>query len=87
MFGSSYVPERGEQGPWCWTPRGLVAEVMCGGGMPANLHISTFVVWQAVRVPETVPSPQLPGGYNSFLPFVMGGSAAFAASSEPKTDE
>jgi hypothetical protein len=55
--------------------------------MPANLHISTFVVWQAVRVPETVPSPQLPGGYHSFLPFVMGGSAAFAASSEPKTDE
>jgi hypothetical protein len=87
MFGSSYVPERGEQGPWCWTPRGLVAEVMCGGGMPANLHISTFVVWQAVRVPETVPSPQSPGGYNSFLPFIMGGSAAEAARSTPKTEE
>ncbi|MBU6351799.1 MAG: hypothetical protein KGS73_16805 [Chloroflexi bacterium] len=87
MFGSSYVPERGEQGPWCWTPRGLVAEVMCGGGMPANLHISTFVVWQAVRVPETVPSPQSPGGYNSFLPFVMGGSAASAARSTPKTEK
>ncbi len=87
MFGSSYVPERGEQGPWCWTPRGLVAEVMCGGGMPANLHISTFVVWQAVRVSETLPSPQPPGGYNSFLPFIMGGSAASAARSKPKTEE
>jgi len=59
MFGSSYVPERGEQGPWCWTPRGLPAEVMCGGGMPANMHISTFVVWQAMLVePEpTEPEP------------------------------
>ncbi|HAJ34786.1 MAG TPA: hypothetical protein DCL15_03695 [Chloroflexi bacterium] len=86
MFGSSYVPERGEQGPWCWTPRGLPAEVMCGGGMPANMHISTFVVWQAVRVaaqpnePPIEPTPQPPtpqppttGDHNIFLPFVSGG--------------
>jgi hypothetical protein len=45
---SSYVPERGEHGPWCWMPQGLPAEVMCGGGMPAKQHVSVFVVWQAV---------------------------------------
>lgn len=46
--GSSFVPERGEAGPWCWCPLGA-SEVMCGGGLPANRHISTFVVWQAVK--------------------------------------
>ncbi|MFO7633787.1 MAG: hypothetical protein R6W76_14680 [Caldilinea sp.] len=80
MFGSSYVPERGEHGPWCWTPRGLVAEVMCGGGMPANMHISTFVVWQAVRVEQLEPAPQPPtGDYNIFLPFISGAAQATPA--------
>ncbi|MCB0046151.1 MAG: M23 family metallopeptidase [Caldilineaceae bacterium] len=45
--GSSYVPERGERGPWCWAPEGA-AEVMCGGGLPARHHLSTFAVWQAM---------------------------------------
>lgn len=45
--GSSFSPERGESGPWCWTPAGR-AEVMIGGGLPNNHHISTFVVWQAI---------------------------------------
>jgi hypothetical protein len=48
MFGSSYVPQRGESGPWCWTIRDAAAEVVCGGGMPSNLHISIFAVWQMV---------------------------------------
>ena len=47
--GSSFVPERGEAGPWCWCPVGA-SEVVCGGGLPSNQHISTFVVWQAVNV-------------------------------------
>ena len=48
MAGSSYFdPDRGESGPWCWMPNGA-AEVMCGGGLPLNHHVSTFVVWQAV---------------------------------------
>lgn len=46
--GSSYVPERGESGPWCWTVGSGAGDVMVGGGLPANNHISTFVVWQAV---------------------------------------
>jgi hypothetical protein len=45
---SNFIPERGEQGPWCWAPTGA-AEVVCGGGMPAKQHVSFFVVWQAVR--------------------------------------
>ncbi len=64
--GSSFMPERGESGPWCWTTAGR-AEVMAGGGLPANQHISTFVIWQAVpaeigEAPPTVPvtPPQPP---------------------------
>lgn len=45
--GSSFAPDRGESGPWCWTPGGA-SEVICGGGLPHKHHISTFVVWQAV---------------------------------------
>ena len=45
---SSFAPDRGESGPWCWMPEGA-AEVVCGGGLPLNHHVSTFVVWQAVR--------------------------------------
>lgn len=46
---SSYVPERGEQGPWCWCPAGA-ADVVIGGGLPARQHVSIFAVWQAVRL-------------------------------------
>jgi len=62
--GSNYGPDRGESGPWCWTPQGLAAEVICGGGMPLNQHISFFAVWQAVPrttlltpTPSPTPSP------------------------------
>lgn len=43
-----FSPERNEQGPWCWSPEGA-ADVVVGGGMPNNLHVSFFVVWQAER--------------------------------------
>lgn len=49
--GSSFVPERNESGPWCWAPAGA-AEVISGGGLPANHHISFFAVWQAVPADE-----------------------------------
>lgn len=50
MFNSSsYILERGETGPWCWCPAGA-ADVVCGGGRPANLRVSIFAVWQAVRL-------------------------------------
>ena len=61
--GSSYVPERDEAGPWCWTlGEGAVgvAEVFCGGGLPANQHVSTFVVWQAVELVDSGEDSNLP---------------------------
>jgi hypothetical protein len=71
--GSSYVPERGETGPWCWTPFGLPAEVMCGGGMPAKQHISMFAVWQAV--PRSTSAPvtpvPVPGDNRIYMPGMM----------------
>jgi hypothetical protein len=71
--GSNYVPERGEMGPWCWTPQGLPAEVMCGGGMPAKQHISVFVVWQAVARGSDV-LPGLPeGDFKIFMPGIQRG--------------
>jgi hypothetical protein len=58
LFGSSvYAPERGEAGPWCWTPLGA-ADVLCGGGLPSGKAISTFVVWQATT--QATPSPEPP---------------------------
>lgn len=45
---NSYSPERGEGGAWCWCPRGA-ADVVVGGGMPNNWHVSWFAVWQAER--------------------------------------
>ncbi len=45
---SSFSPARGETGPWAWCPRGA-ADVIVGGGLPDNLHISWFVVWQAEK--------------------------------------
>ncbi len=45
---ASFVPERGESGPWCWCPPGA-SDVLVGGGLPARQHVSTFAVWQAVR--------------------------------------
>ncbi len=70
MYGSNFYPESGQQGPWCWTPAGA-SEVVVGGGMPANHHVSFFVVWQAVQAGETLP---LPEGFNVFIPWVHGES-------------
>ncbi|MBV7335674.1 hypothetical protein KFU94_47000 [Chloroflexi bacterium TSY] len=61
--GSSFVPERNEAGPWCWAPEGA-SDVVCGGGLPANQHISTFAVWQAVRRQDLVTDEDQIGGDN-----------------------
>ena len=69
---SNYVPERGESGPWCWTPFGLPAEVVCGGGMPAKNHVSVFAVWQAVpRGDVGVPPAPVTGDFRIYLPGIM----------------
>ncbi len=43
---NSFSPERGEHGAWCWCPQGA-SDVVVGGGLPNNRHISFFAVWQA----------------------------------------
>ena len=53
---SSFSPERGEQGAWCWCPDGA-SDVAVGGGMPNNHHVSIFVVWQAERRDAVPPTP------------------------------
>lgn len=54
---SSFSPQRGETGPWAWCPRGA-ADVVVGGGLPDNLHVSWFVVWQAEK--RNVENPTSP---------------------------
>ena len=48
---NSFCPERHEIGAWCWCPVGA-ADVVIGGGLPNNCHISIFAVWQAERREE-----------------------------------
>lgn len=67
--GSSFVPERDESGPWCWAPAGA-AEVVCGGGLPANHHISFFVVWQAVLNTAGGDEPHDDQDYDIYVPTV-----------------
>ena len=55
---SGYVPERKEIGPWSWCPAGA-ADVVVGGGLPANWHVSIFVVWQAEKR-SAAPKPEKP---------------------------
>ena len=45
--GSSFVRERGERGPWAWKPAADYADVVTGGGLPANEHWSFFAVWKS----------------------------------------
>ncbi len=54
---SGYVPERKEIGPWSWCPVGA-ADVVVGGGLPTNWHVSIFVVWQAEKRSATPTSEQ-----------------------------
>jgi len=92
--GSSYIPERGESGPWCWAPTGA-AEVICGGGMPAKQHISIFAVWQAVHRSDLAPDTgdvDQTLDHHIFMPVVMGdmpraAADALAPSTANITDE
>ena len=52
---TSYVPERGEQGAWSGAALGQ-SDVLVGVGLPANWHVSTFLVLQASDEP-TPPEP------------------------------
>lgn len=54
---SSFVPDRGERGPWAWQPKGVAADLVKGGGLPQRWHVSTFAVWTPVTLPNVVTPP------------------------------
>lgn len=54
---SSFVPERGEQGPWAWAPDAEYVDVVIGAGLPANQHVSWFAVWTKEVYQGTVTPP------------------------------
>jgi len=94
--GSSFVPERGESGPWCWAPTGA-AQVVCGGGLPANQHVSFFVVWQAMQrgdlagiegeVPLAPPTEERTDDgleHNTYFP-IIGGARRRQPEKEPES--
>ncbi len=56
---NSFNPENHEQGAWSWCPDGA-SDVVVGGGMPKNHHVSTFVVWRAERREAVQPPPPPP---------------------------
>ena len=45
---SSFDPSRGESGVWSWWPLSSTADIIAGGGLPLNHHVSSFAVWQEV---------------------------------------
>lgn len=79
--GSSFVPERNESGPWCWAPAGS-AEVVVGGGLPANNHISFFAVWQAVPA-DGIKQPDDDWDDTTFLPTTPSAMPASAGETVP----
>jgi hypothetical protein len=77
---NSFSPERGESGAWCWCPEGA-ADVVCGGGLPNNEHVSIFAVWKAEpRTQETQPqrptdttrTPDQPGELDAVVAALLG---------------
>ena len=57
MWSSSrYFPDQGQRGPWAWRPAGVKADLVAGGGMPLQWHVSWFAVW-AMEVASTVTPP------------------------------
>ena len=65
IYAPGFDPKLAERGTWCWAPMGP-ADVFWGGGLPWNLHISWFVVWQAEpRVKP--PAPPVEGDVSAVL--------------------
>ena len=65
MYGSSsFVPERGELGPWAWKPAEPWADVVVGAGMPSKWHVSFFAVWrkETYQPTEKPVEPDAGGG-------------------------
>lgn len=57
--GARYFPDQQQRGPWAWRPAGVKADLVVGGGMPFQWHVSWFAVWVAesnvVQPPIALP--------------------------------
>jgi len=84
-LAASFAPANGASGPWCWAPIGA-AEIVCGGGLPDNLPISTFVVWQAVPAATSAPVPEANRKDEEALP-AEGGSQVAAENELVQQDD
>ena len=62
---ASFVPDRGEVGPWAWRPASYPADTVIGGGLPQRWHVSTFAVWERTIEPVTTPPDDDGDGENS----------------------
>ncbi len=51
--GANYYPDQGKSGPWSMKVKGA-SEIVTGLGMPVSMHVSFFVVWQAVPRSQVV---------------------------------
>ncbi len=56
--GANYYPDQGKSGPWSVKVAGA-SEIVTGLGMPVSMHVSFFVVWQAVPRSQVV-APSAP---------------------------
>lgn len=53
---ASFVPERGERGPWNYSPAGRnVVQWVEGAGLPSKQHVSLFAVWRLCPLPTQPP--------------------------------
>jgi len=57
--GANYYPDQGKSGPWSVKVDGA-SEIVTGLGMPVSMHVSFFVVWQAVPRAQVAPETQTP---------------------------
>jgi len=57
---SSFAPERGERGPWAWRPQAIHADTVTGAGLPLNMHVSWFAVWQVEAYQDEAAPPVEP---------------------------
>lgn len=56
---NGYFPDREQRGPWCWCPVGP-ADVVDGGGLPYNRHVSWFAVWEKMTYAEYLDEKNVP---------------------------
>jgi hypothetical protein len=66
-----YYPDQGQVGAWAWWAFGA-SDVIFGGGMPYNNHVSVFAVLQEIPRPVIEPEPGEPSEWQAAALAVLG---------------